>query len=356
MTSTSTRVPVLLLLLTLPPPSFSTKARSLSSSEPTRRPLQPCIVHRLPDSPIVPRFTRHDLPTLSSSPPRTSRDGVETVPLRPCCMGCVASIEQCMLKGAEWKEKFTAGARRRRNSACNNSNRSSGRSRLHDYMPGFEAVVSVDEVAKKQSEKGGGCAASPEDASDAEERHPGLSLRRKNLNMDNSDLLSSLTLTESISSLVVNNDEFSSSLLRSEQPSTGLADSAIPPATEEDQAKDRPQGLVRSDSSSSSSIAPSSPEGPLHRADLLGSTMPATSRPCAPLSEAYSPDAIPEELLSSMNLEQGSTGSKKPNGPTFTRKRSFVHLPAPGSFFKASTEMFRGVGAGVFGGGVPMSV
>lgn len=220
-------------------------------------------------------------------------------------------------------------------------------------MPGFEAVVSVDEVAKKQGERGS--PTPPADPSDVEEERSDVTLRRKNLTMDSSDLLS--TLTEDLSSLAVKEED----AVEYSLPAIGFAtlDSAYKSLNLYPDVPDRQddlEGLARSDGSSASSTfyssSSSSPGRTLHDEDDEDFIILPRTTSCASLSLTHTADAIPERASRSM-LELGTS---LPTGPALSNKRSFAQWRAPGSFFKASTEVFRGVGAGVFGGGVPMSV
>lgn len=210
-------------------------------------------------------------------------------------------------------------------------------------MPGFEAVVSVDEVAKKQGERGS--ATPPADPSDVEEERSDVTLRRKNLTMDSSDLLSTLTEADDTLEYALPAIEFAT-LEPAYKPLILYPD--VP------ERQDDLEGLARSDGSSASSTLYSSSSSPgrmLHGDDDDFIILPRTTS-CASLSLTHAPDAIPK--LASRSMVE--LGTSLPTDPAFSHKRSFVQWRAPGSFFKASTEMFRGVRAGVFGGGIPMSV
>lgn len=101
------------------------------------------------NSPNSPRIHRHARrPSLPSSPPL---DAV-TVPLRPCCPECYPITEESLREGDDWKEKFTRAARRRRNSSADSHAHSHvlRHRRVCDNIPGFGAIVSVDEVDKRR--------------------------------------------------------------------------------------------------------------------------------------------------------------------------------------------------------------
>lgn len=95
--------------------------------------------------------TRHTRRASLSVAPRLD---VPTVPLRPCCANCEHSTEQCLLDGDAWTEHFTRGALRLRNAGADMSARPLARHplrhRLCDAMPGFDAIVAVDEVDRRR--------------------------------------------------------------------------------------------------------------------------------------------------------------------------------------------------------------
>ncbi|CCL98925.1 uncharacterized protein FIBRA_00932 [Fibroporia radiculosa] len=140
-----------LVILKVSVPSLVIKPRSLTRSESLRQPLTPCIVNRdaicasVPASasagPQARRFHAR-----SASCPR--RDLV-TVPLRPCCPNCFHSTDDCLQQGAHWQEKFTKGAQRKRSASLDAPSGTRLRRRLLDVMPGFDAVIAVDEVDRK---------------------------------------------------------------------------------------------------------------------------------------------------------------------------------------------------------------
>lgn len=83
--------------------------------------------------------------------PLPSRPEAVTVPLRPCCRECYPITEECLKEGIEWEEKFTRAARRRRNSSADLQAHAHAQRhrRVQDDVPGFGAIVSVDEVDKR---------------------------------------------------------------------------------------------------------------------------------------------------------------------------------------------------------------
>ncbi|THH31572.1 hypothetical protein EUX98_g2605 [Antrodiella citrinella] len=127
--------------------SSSKQSRARSSSrdpnDPTRRPLVPCIVdHNHPH-----RRTRR--PSLPIAP----KLDVVTVPLRECCLACHPVIEETLVEGSAWQEKFSRGARRRRNSSADDL-RPSHHKRVSEDLPGFESILNVDEVDKRRRSRG----------------------------------------------------------------------------------------------------------------------------------------------------------------------------------------------------------
>ncbi|KAI0344011.1 hypothetical protein BDW22DRAFT_1119202 [Trametopsis cervina] len=127
--------------ITVPVPSFA-RSRSPTRGEHQHPPLMPCLVDA--------SHTRRPgarRPSLPLSP----RPDAATVPLRPCCEECYPITEESLKGGADWQEKFTRGARRRRNSSADDhAHQHAQRHRtVRDDLPGFGAVVSVDEVDRR---------------------------------------------------------------------------------------------------------------------------------------------------------------------------------------------------------------
>ncbi|EPQ61241.1 hypothetical protein GLOTRDRAFT_119138 [Gloeophyllum trabeum ATCC 11539] len=113
-------------------------------------PLSPCLVHREPGSPRSPR------PVRRCSVPLSPRPDLVTIPLRACCPDCIHTTEESLKEGAEWKERFTRGARRRRNSSCS-SDEGSGARYGESVRSSLERrVLSVDEVDKRRRSSGSG--------------------------------------------------------------------------------------------------------------------------------------------------------------------------------------------------------
>lgn len=87
----------------------------------------------------------------SPSLPLPPRPDVITIPLRQCCLECLSATEESLREGEEWQEKFTRGARRRRSSSASTHahNHALRHRSVRDELPGFGAIVSVDEVDKR---------------------------------------------------------------------------------------------------------------------------------------------------------------------------------------------------------------
>ena len=137
--------------------SFS-RTRSLTPSENGYQPLVPCIVNANANANANPGASTTTTTTTTRRPhvrrpslPLPPRPDLVTVPLRPCCAECYPITEECLREGVEWKEKFTRGARRRRNSSADMLAHAHAQRhrRVQDDVPGFEAVVLVDEVDKR---------------------------------------------------------------------------------------------------------------------------------------------------------------------------------------------------------------
>ncbi|RPD58495.1 hypothetical protein L227DRAFT_577183 [Lentinus tigrinus ALCF2SS1-6] len=130
--------------------SITTKARS-PSREAGHIPLVSCLVHPHPctsataHSPSPPRGR----PRRASLPAPVHTDAV-TVPLRSCCPQCYQSIDKCMKEGDHWEVRFSRGAMRRRKSVSDAHTPSRMHHCVRDAMPGFDAIVAVDEVEQRR--------------------------------------------------------------------------------------------------------------------------------------------------------------------------------------------------------------
>ncbi|KAI1789169.1 hypothetical protein LXA43DRAFT_1022164 [Ganoderma leucocontextum] len=131
-------------------PSITTKARS-PSREPAHAPLVPCLIHPHPSSSTSP--IRRGRPRRASLPQPMATEAV-TVPLRSCCAQCYSSIDKCISEGEHWQVHFSRGALRRRKSVPDAHSPSRTRHSLRDAMPGFDAIVAVDEIDRRHKSTG----------------------------------------------------------------------------------------------------------------------------------------------------------------------------------------------------------
>lgn len=156
-------------IFTVPDHSVSFKAKRARSSSHGREPaspLSPCLVHRSPSSSHadgnIPRRLLERRPSLPNSPPLdTTGRPLATVPLRSCCPDCMEITEECLKEGEAWVERFTRGARRRRNSSASESD--SGftpvESKHHGHKDvavvrlGSSASITVDEVDQRRKSR-----------------------------------------------------------------------------------------------------------------------------------------------------------------------------------------------------------
>jgi len=122
--------------------------------------LVPCLVnHDGPSSPIssspISGFNRPPIPTRRASLPTPARVDVVTIPLRPCCVDCETVWEESQKEGEQWKEKFTRGARRRRNSSTDKRpailHRHSSLDSAHSFVHAPTLTIRVDEVDQRRS-------------------------------------------------------------------------------------------------------------------------------------------------------------------------------------------------------------
>ncbi|RDX43927.1 hypothetical protein OH76DRAFT_1360524 [Lentinus brumalis] len=131
-------------------PSITTKVRS-PSRDAAHRPLVSCLVQAESSTSTA----SHAIPPHRGRPRRASlpapvqADAV-TVPLRSCCPQCYHSIDKCMKEGDHWEVHFSRGASRRRRSVSDAHTPSRSRHCVRDAMPGFDAIVAVDEVEQRR--------------------------------------------------------------------------------------------------------------------------------------------------------------------------------------------------------------
>ncbi|KAI0719070.1 hypothetical protein C8T65DRAFT_636694 [Cerioporus squamosus] len=131
-------------------PSITTKVRS-PSRDAAHRPLVSCLVHADPSTSAVSQATSppRGRPRRASLPAPVQSDAI-TVPLRSCCPQCYHSIDECMKEGDHWEVHFSRSASRRRRSVSDAHTPSRSRHCVRDAMPGFDAIVAVDEVEQRR--------------------------------------------------------------------------------------------------------------------------------------------------------------------------------------------------------------
>ncbi|KAE9411191.1 hypothetical protein BT96DRAFT_1670 [Gymnopus androsaceus JB14] len=150
------------LKVAFPTLNFKAKpARSSSRGREPTSPLSPCLVHRSPSSSRIESVSPRKLerrPSLPNSPPLdVLGKPLVTIPLRSCCTDCVTITEECLKEGEAWVEKFTRGARRRRNSSADSdcgftpvASTHHGHKDVAVIRLGSSASITVDEVDRRR--------------------------------------------------------------------------------------------------------------------------------------------------------------------------------------------------------------
>ncbi|PCH33174.1 hypothetical protein WOLCODRAFT_159880 [Wolfiporia cocos MD-104 SS10] len=316
-------------------PSLSIRARSpVRTPEALRTPLIPCLVQHDPSS--FPRPMRRQVSLPPPAPPH--RADVTTVPLRACCPNCVAGTEYALRVGAHWQERFTRGARRRRGSSADS--REPARAPLARAVPGFDAVVAVDEVDKrcKTRDTGADGVLLPSLA-----RHGSLSRGTTARAGPSTEVFSSDDELSPSPSPVTDDAMHSATPPSSLPPPT-------PPVLEVLPGLKRHKSVteVREPTCAQhveSHIAAHSTPDLLAHTPLISLLMPI--RRAGPVSSLpAAPPYIAPEVYAHARPATESEGAR-------TRRRPTLHLPGPGSFFKVSAEILKGVS---LSGGTPLSV
>lgn len=332
--------------------------------------------------------------------PLPPRPDVVTIPLRACCRECYPITEECVKEGAAWEEKFTRGARRRRNSSADSHAHAHAarHRRVCDDVPGFGAIVSVDEVDKRHHTSS--AAPSTDTAASSSSNAPQLDdtdlqllpsfSRRLHLSSDgpaspmpiaeeeaedSSDGLFPLPPPSACSPpYLPAHTELDAFTLRSQGHTTksdvaaamaiasGLR--ALPSPTDEpdDEALEHSPSSAyytpemspavpyawQSPPSPRESASPVTPPPPSHeprggipiphhtrRAMYASDEFEFVDSP-TPRSTSWRDDALPSPSSPSQ-----SDGSMSPGG----RKKQFMNLPGPGTFFRAGADLWKGVTA-----------
>ncbi|KAI0358896.1 hypothetical protein OH77DRAFT_1420389 [Trametes cingulata] len=367
-------------------PSLTTKARSPSRSESAHRPLVPCLVHS-PD----PSTANASSSSLSSSPrptrprgaslPQPVQSDAVTVPLRSCCTQCYLSIDKCMQEGDHWKVHFSKGAARRRKSVSDAHAPAPPRPSRHclkDAMPGFDAVIAVDEVDRRRRStdfdaltaftlempSSSSRAADPDDIP----LRRALSLPGETHPMRAPAMSSIFTAPRPAAPPIPEEDEHRPSPRRTPIPSP-LGSSTNLPATCIVHTTVQTTLIQRLTASPSPSPSPSPPiTAPLPTTALpekaaLETPLPASPpafekemsnyfsvpyQPSTPLHDRYVSDSPMSSPSSSPRIEHAT-----PAGLGGQRKRSLRHIPGPGSLIREATQMLKGM-SGL--GGMAMTV
>ncbi|KAI0651392.1 hypothetical protein C8Q79DRAFT_897042 [Trametes meyenii] len=363
-------------------PSLSIKPRSPSRGDAAHRPLVSCLVHHDHPSADSPR------PSCSSSPsPRVGRPRraslpqpvqpeVVTVPLRACCAQCYPSIDSCLKAGDHYQVHFSKGAARRRKSVSDAHAPPPSRSIRHclrDTMPGFDAIVAVDEIDRRRRSTDIDALtaftvqmAPPADPDD-------LTLRRA-LSLPNEmhpcrpPLVASVLPPPSLCSRyhshphaapIPEEDEPRLSPRRTPVPSP-FASSTNLPSTRLAHAAPVTllQRLTSPADPSLSDFASATPEKAALETPLPASPITPLSyeRESSYFALKYEPPTTHERVPSTDSPTSSPSASprlehSRPGG-LGRRKRSLINLPGAGSIFRASTQVLKGISSM---GGVPMS-
>ncbi|KAI0666201.1 hypothetical protein C8Q78DRAFT_984697 [Trametes maxima] len=360
-------------------PSLSIKPRSPSRGDAAHRPLVSCLVHH-----DHPSHSPH--PSYSSSPsPRVGRPRraslpqpvqpqVVTVPLRACCAQCYPSIDSCIKAGDHYQVHFSKGAARRRKSVSDAHAPHPSRSIRHclrDAMPGFDAIVAVDEIDRRRRSTDIDALtaftvqmAPPPDPDDLMLRRA-LSLPDE-MHPCRPPLVASVLPppplhSHSHAAPIPEEDESRVSPRRTpvsspfasttNLPSTRLAHTA--PVT-------LLQKLTSPTDTSFPDFAPATPEKLALETPLPASPLTPASyeRESSYFALKYEPPTTHERAPSSSSGSPTSSPSASPRleharpGGLGRRKRSLINLPGAGSIFRASTQVLKGISSM---GGVPMS-
>ncbi|KAH9947361.1 hypothetical protein B0H21DRAFT_789958 [Amylocystis lapponica] len=329
------------VVLKLSVPSLVSQSQSPTRME-AREPLVPCIVNSQ-TSPVVP----HPRPTRRASDATLPRPDCLTVPLRKCCVNCIHSTEECLKEGVAWKEHFTRGAERLRNSSVDSPRRPL-RHRLCEFMPGFDTIVAVDEVDGRNGSR----AAEPHptdlaevavDPNSEEETILAPSLSRSHMTPQRAGRTRG---TKNI--MHGENDDMLFPLPRASPPVPGLQPSS--PSASSDKTSDSPR-------TPSHDITVH--DLPLPAALLYDETFSFDAPDHDTQSEPGAPYASPPASALSSDTPSPSTRvqvhHQHASDDSFIhqRKRTFAQYLGPASFFRVSADILKGVSA--IGGGMPLS-
>ncbi|CAL1696832.1 unnamed protein product [Somion occarium] len=331
------------LHFTVSVPSFLNKARSPTRGEHPHQPLVPCIINH--DHPPTPRRCRR--PSLSL-PPRTD---VLTIPLRACCQDCYPITEESLKEGSEWQEKFTHGARRRRNSSGDAYNHTHVRAhrKVSDDTPGFDSVLQVDEVEKLRKSKASRTAepsTSPTHDDDGS-LLPSLTRRVVVRATDITPPAKAVACSPPIEeededqlfplpngprrTPIPSPNPSTIDLIQDANEMSNLLDKLDVRGRDETDVTSDSSPILDLSSSSSSSYFSNFPETTLHTPSTSHNLTSSSFKENIPLSA--SPPSTPD-------LHRVTSSERSPNQ---SWRRPTIHLPGASSIFRASADALRGV-------------
>lgn len=289
---------------------------------------------------------RHTRRAFVSTSPRTA---CITIPLRECCTNCIHCTEECLKEGDAWREQFTRGAERLRRLSVDSPCRTKHplQHRLCDSMPGFDAIVAVDEVDKRRGSReaerpSASRAEDPSDPNSGDEgslspsfSHSNLASRRPRRGRDTKTIIS------------IENDDDLFPLPRRDTvspPVPGLRPSTSSSSIEKHTPS---QDITVNDLPLSVALLYSEP--PSHDMPDHGtlSTSLSLSLPTSSL-DVFMPAPSPDTPGSSPRMQSGYEHTSD-DTLAHQRKRSFAQYLGPVSFLRASADLLRG--ASVIGGG-----
>ncbi|KAL7285870.1 hypothetical protein ACG7TL_000981 [Trametes sanguinea] len=359
--------------------SLTIKPRSPSRGDAAQHPLVPCLINS-PDaatgSALSQSPPRANRPRRASVPPPMQPDTV-ILPLRACCSQCYPSIDRCMKEGDHWQVHFSKGAARRRKSVSDTHTHSSRPSHrcVRDAMPGFDAIVAVDEVDRRRRQSKDkdaltaftlempSVAADPVAADDFPLRRA-LSLPDEGY--PNRAPLVHNALPRPRSPPIPEEDEQRPSPRRTPVTSPGasytnllstqFARIAQPPPIQKLASNSPITGDVFTDAPEKAAL-----ETPLPASPSIPFEKDAASTSASYFSVAYQPSPLYEHSSSFSGSESplSSPSSSpriehmRPAGIGSPRKRSMIgSIPGPATIFRASTQVLKGMSGMA---GVPMS-
>jgi hypothetical protein len=336
------------------------RSKSPGRAEHAHQPLVSCLVNGQTS-------TTPKRPVRRPSLPLPLRPDAVTVPLRACCGECYPITEECLKEGAHWEEKFTRAARRRRNSSADaHAHAHAARHRrVCDDIPGFGAMVSVDEIDRRHGTSSVAPAASPVSPSpaasystDSTEIEAGLApsfSRKVSLGADPPPIVQEEADDDLFP--LPSPRAFSSALQHAAEPDPfalpqGSATSGSH-GDDDDTVFFTPdispaiaaweQGSHSSTSSPSESLGPTTPL----QAYTRGMAVPASPhhQPEALFADETDNTDKDNDFAFADALPESPALPSTPSTPGAGRKRSFMNLPGRGSFMRAGADLWKGVTA-----------